>query len=339
MNIEVETDKDAYQAAWRDAKGCFTQNWAWGEVKKSSQEPLRLLTDDRPLQVLVRSLPFGIRFGYAPRAFSSDLLPSPTKLSEASKQICQKHHLSHLIFEPDIWQTECDERQWQHAGFRINQKTIQPRYSRWLDLTQSEETLFALLAKDVRRRAKRAEETGVQFIEDTSLQGLETFYQTLHGVSERAGFDIHPRGYYERIFQEFSEDNTPQLYFAKSGETVLYALFALNDNDIFRRLYGGPSLEGRSSDGAQFVGWQAILTAKQLGCSAMDFWGVSHPDDVKHPLAGVSRFKATLGGELITYWPQLIYVADHKRYAAYQSLLRAKTAATHTKRFLSTRSH
>jgi lipid II:glycine glycyltransferase (peptidoglycan interpeptide bridge formation enzyme) len=339
MKLEIVTDKDTYQAAWRDARGCFTQSWAWGEVKRPSQEPLRLLVDGKPLQVLLRSLPLGIRFGYAPRAFSSVLLPSTADLTEISRQICQKHHLSHLVIEPDVWQTECNEPEWSEAGFKVNTKTIQPRYSRWLDLTQSEESMFALLAKDVRRRATRAREAGVEFMEDTSEQGLETFYQTLHGVSERAGFDIHSRDYYERIFREFLESKMVHLYFAMDGKTVLYALFALEDNGVFRRLYGGPSLEGRSSDGAQFTGWQAVLAAKKLGCSAMDFWGVSHPDDTKNPLAGVSRFKATLGGELITYWPQLIYVADPKRYTAYQGLLRAKTAARHAKRLLSKRSH
>lgn len=335
MNIEVVTDKDRYQTAWCEAKGCFTQSWGWGEVKKPLQEPLRLLAHAKPLQVLVRKLPLGIRFGYAPRAFSPDLLPSSTVLAQMCTQICREHHLSHLVIEPDIWQTECDEARWLQEGFKINGKTIQPRYSRWLDLTQPEDALFAHLAKDVRRRAKRAGEAGVQFTEDTSENGLETFYQTLHGVSSRAGFDIHSKDYYERIYREFSQYAVAHIYFARAGDKVLYALFALEDNGVFRRLYGGPSLEGRSSDGAQFVGWQAVLAAKELGCPAMDFWGVAHPDDDRHPLAGVSRFKATLGGELITYWPQLIWVADPKRYAAYQTLLRGKKLSGHVKRLLS----
>ncbi len=185
MKIEVVVDKDTYQAAWRDTKGCFTQSWGWGEAKRPSQEPSRLVVDGKPWQILARTLPIlGGRFGYVPRAFSPLSLPSPTDLQAAAKTICEEQRLTHLIIEPDIWQEPCDEMIWQQAGFKISQKTIQPRYSRWLDLTLSEEELFGRLAKDVRRRAKRAEETGVRFIEDTSTRGLETFYETLLGATD-----------------------------------------------------------------------------------------------------------------------------------------------------------
>ena len=111
----------------------------------------------------------------------------------------------------------------------------------------------------------------------------------------------------------------------KDGQ-LLYATFVIHDGEAFRRIYGGPTLIGRQGDAAQFTAWQTIKAAQALKAKSIDLWGVA-PYTVAgyeegHPLSGTSRFKASLGGRDVTYWPQLIWVADRERYAAYRLLVK-----------------
>lgn len=41
--------------------------------------------------------------------------------------------------------------------------------------------------------------------------------------------------------------------------------------------------------------WEAIREAKSRGCIIYDFLGIAPPDDMEHPLMGVSSFKEKFG--------------------------------------------
>lgn len=325
MLTEID-DKKRYQAVWQKAGACFIQSWMWGEVKRPAEQPLRLILDDKyPLQVLIRSLPGIGRFGYAPRA-TRQLFTSPTLLAQACRQICIEQRLAHVTFDPDTYDSEAfQEDSWRSEGFHTHAKTIQPRYSRLLDLKRSDEELVADMKKDVRRRHRRAGEAGVDLEEDTTQKGFDQFYDCLHGVSQRVGFHIHPKSYYLSVFKQFSTENMAHIYMAKKDGVLLYALLALSDNGIFRRLYGGPSLEGRASNAAQFVAIEVLSFARRLGCHSLDLWGIAPPSDPKHALASVTRFKNSLGGEIAEYWPQLIWVRSAVHYRAYKTLLNIRS--------------
>lgn len=341
MKIDFQPEPAAYDEAWNEQKLCFTQHRAWGEVKSGSYEPHFLLADSVAAAVLTRPLPVVRgRYGYAPRVFSQDTLPDAVSLARLASDICKKYRLSHLVIEPNVVERGADQiDRYLSAGFVVNEETVQPRHSRLIDLKQSDEELKADMTKDVRRRVARGENEGYAFSEKTNEAGLDEFYRGLSEVAKRAKFGIQPKSYFARILESFPE-RMVHIYFCHSPDgEPLYALFALSDNGIFRRIYGGPTLAGRAGDAAQFTAWQAIKAAQTLGCHVLDLWGVA-PYDAEdnfasdHPLSGVSKFKATLGGENVTYLPQLIWVRDRARFTAYRQLTRAYRGMKRIKRVL-----
>ena len=175
MDVSYESKRATFIETWKRERLCFTQHPAWGEVKRRSYEPHFVLADGHPLAVHVRRLPVvGGSFGYSPRAFTLGSSTDAEWLARLCAQICRHYHLTHLVIEPNIeLANESALPTFQKAGFRIGDDTIQPRHSRLIDLTRSDEQLRADMSKDVRRRVIRARDEGYQFEEITDETGLE----------------------------------------------------------------------------------------------------------------------------------------------------------------------
>ena len=49
------------------------------------------------------------------------------------------------------------------------------------------------------------------------------------------------------------------------------------------------------------VQWESILEAKKRGCVNYDFGGTAPEGSVKHPWAGITRFKKGFGGREVSF--------------------------------------
>ena len=59
--------------------------------------------------------------------------------------------------------------------------------------------------------------------------------------------------------------------------------------------------------------WEALKEAKKRGCQFYDFWGIDHK---RWP--GLTRFKNSFGGEIISYPGSFDFVISSKWYFLYQ---------------------
>jgi lipid II:glycine glycyltransferase (peptidoglycan interpeptide bridge formation enzyme) len=68
--------------------------------------------------------------------------------------------------------------------------------------------------------------------------------------------------------------------------------------------YGASSYEHRNLMAPYLLQWEAMRLCKKSGCDHYDLLGISAPDSVDDPWAGISDFKRKFGGTVITYPPE-----------------------------------
>lgn len=328
MRIDYQPGAEDYNQQWQAQRLCFMQHWAWGESKRPASTSHRVMIGNMPASILVRKLPgLGGQFGYLPRAFNEQFMLS-VDLKTLASELTDQLGLSHLIIEPYVYgPEEHDISRWREENFIIDPHTVNSRHSNLLDVTKTDEELLAAMEHDARRRIKQAlKRDDLTFREDNSEAGLHRFYECLHDVSKRSRFVVQNEAYFAKIYKAFEDTGMVHLLFVEREGQLLYASFALADNQILRRLYGGPTALGRQEPAGHLLLWGSVKLTRSLGLTHIDFWGVApygdHGFDPKHSLYGVSKFKAGFGGQNITYWPQLIWVKDKARFQTYRVMLK-----------------
>jgi lipid II:glycine glycyltransferase (peptidoglycan interpeptide bridge formation enzyme) len=343
-------------AAWDDftqrhLQGHLLQSAGWGALKaRFGWECRHLAVADAGglragAQMLFRHR-LGACVAYVPRGplFASDAAADALLLTALDRQ-ARRRRAVFLRIEPNVPEDD-PAADALHSflllrGFRPAEP-IQPRSSIHLDMAPPPERLLAAMSKGHRADIRRAEREGVAVRVGENDRDLDTFYAIMEATGTRAGFAIHSRDYYRAAWELFSGLVAPRagreqglegrsharlLLAERNGATLAaFLIFAWAGAGLY--LYSGALEEGLKSGANHALQWQALLWAKERGCTCYDFWGV--PDALGQaattedaaerarleqmaqadPLAGVFRFKKGFGGQLVRYLPayDLVYV-------------------------------
>jgi lipid II:glycine glycyltransferase (peptidoglycan interpeptide bridge formation enzyme) len=210
---------------------------------------------------------------------------------------------------------------------------IQPRSTIQLDLTRSEEAIFAGFSKGHRADIRRAERQGVEVLVGTAAD-LPAFYAIMQATGARAAFGIHSETYYRQAWELMQPRS--QLLLARLGGEIVAAhmVFAGPGRGLY--LYGGAIEAGLKAGANHLLQWAAIRWAREQGCTSYDFWGI--PDALgeaafasseaeqqaleaaaqNDPLIGVYRFKKGFGGQVVRLLPAYDQVYLPPLYALWQ---------------------
>jgi len=308
------------------------QAWAWGELKgKFGWQPNRLSTEagSGGAQVLIR--PFrGLSVAYVPRGpFPAVDGPLDKNLIDEFTRLARSHRAAFLRLEPDVLQT--DERApeidafLKSNGFRTAEKTLGQRSSLRLDLSPTEEELFAAFSKGHRADVKRAEREGVQVRVGKTEDDVDSLHQMLIATTARKTFEYHTASYYRTLWRLYGD--AARLYLAEwKGELVAASLvLAWGETGLY--LFAGSNRAGLDSRAGHLLQWHAIRWAKERGARTWDFWGIADargqiemlrnqgvsddsPEIIrldavaqKDPKDGLHRFKKGWGGYFVRNVP------------------------------------
>jgi lipid II:glycine glycyltransferase (peptidoglycan interpeptide bridge formation enzyme) len=70
--------------------------------------------------------------------------------------------------------------------------------------------------------------------------------------------------------------------------------------------------------------WEAIIDAKEKGCTIFDFWGIAPTDDPNHKWSGITTFKKGFGGQIISNMHAYDYPIKKSLYNILASTNKAK---------------
>lgn len=298
--IEVETDS-------------FLQTPFWAEVKAAEGwRPYFFDEDGGRILLLVRTLRRGLAVGYVPFGWGQSAV-TPQSAAEKGRR----------------WQKETGEPlflvKWDFPLYTVFTKEegidpqfdfgigaplkkavadIQPPDTTILDLTKSDEELFAAMHRKTRYNIKYAEKSGVR-IREASADELPAWYKLYQTTAVRDKIAIHSEEYYRRILEKGAplsqKDEKPcvKLYFAEHEGDLLAGNVVLFYKKQALYLYGASSNEKRNLMPAYLLQQHAIRAARDAGCAVYDFYGIPPTEDPHHPMHGLYRFKTGFGGVLI----------------------------------------
>ena len=202
------------------------QAWAWGELKaRFGWQPYRLSSADGSsiAQVLIR--PYrGLSVAYVPRGpVTIDGGPPDPSLVRSIIRLVRSRRGAFVRFEPDLVEgdpgtAELDQAL-RSAGFRMAERTLQPRSSIRLDIRPAEADLMAAFSKGHRADIRRAERDGVTIRVGTTEAEVDLLHGMLLATQQRKTFTIHSAAYYRVLWRVFGDD--ARLFIAEHGGEVV----------------------------------------------------------------------------------------------------------------------
>ncbi len=184
-------------------------------------------------------------------------------------------------------------------GFHYSKDQIQFRNTVLLDLSLPEDELLARMKQKTRYNIRLASRKGVT-VRKGSNSDLGMLYRMYAETSLRDGFAIRGEVYYQNVWQTFMAQDEPGCIplIAEVDDEPVAALMLFHFGDKAYYLHGMSRSIYRNKMPTYLLQWEAMKTAKNLGCTIYDLWGAPEVFDESDSMWGVFRFKSGLGGEV-----------------------------------------
>jgi lipid II:glycine glycyltransferase (peptidoglycan interpeptide bridge formation enzyme) len=299
MSIVNFTEWSAFLTSYPEAH--ILQSASWGKLKgQFGWEAVHFINGTTGAQVLIRQLPMRQKMAYIPMGpVGEDWAALLVEIDE----YCLRNRIFMLKIEPDG--LDPLEVAIKVPGFISSRQTIQPRRSIIIDLSSDNETLLAHMKQKTRYNIGLAAKKGVTV---KAWEDLPGFHRMMEMTGERDTFGIHSVDYYQQAYELFHSQGACELLAAFHEGEVLAALMVFAAGRRAWYFYGASGNQKRYLMPAYLLQWQAMLWAKNKGCTHYDMWGVpdqeeeyleEHFNNHREGLWGVYRFKRGFGGSLV----------------------------------------
>ena len=321
MEIKRDIERQSWnkfvaESAWSQ----ILQTWEWGEVKRSQGwEPIRLAVEDNgkitaQISVLKRKFPhINKSIFYAPRGPVLDYKNTEVLgfLLGAIKDEAKKYKAIVLKIDPEVEEYDSVAVKIFHDfGFRAQKSQIQPRTTFFIDLAHDLDTLLLSFEEKTRYNIRLAERKGVKVAEMSGQVGVDIFYDLYKETASRDHFLIHPKSYYQKIFNLMGSSGMVRIFIAYFEDEPIAATinFALGNRIWY--MYGASKSSHRNVMPNHALHWEIIKKVKEEGFKLYDLWGIPSNPHPNHPLYGVYRFKKGFNGHLVKFVGCLDLVYD-----------------------------
>lgn len=202
---------------------------------------------------------------------------------------------------------------------------FQPRVEWFLGLEKSENDLLIAMHEKTRYSIRLAERKGItaEIITEDFEEYFEIFYKLMMETAKRNGFSLHPKNYYQNIFQNLPPNS--YLSIAKYKEKVLCVYLVVIYGKVANYIYGGSSAEERNRMPTYLTHWKAIVHAKRIHCAYYNFGGVEEQNNLLNKgMITLTLYKRKFGGKEIVHSDFFDVVASPFWYWLYNFRKRIK---------------
>ncbi len=201
----------------------------------------------------------------------------------------------------------------------------QPRYVMKTDLRPELDDILAGFHSKWRYNVRLAERRGVT-VREGARDDLPAFYGLLEHTAERDEFRVRGYEYFERIFDVLTPDGLARLFVAeREGRIIAGVLvFVMGDEAVYA--YGGSDPDEFKHMPNHLLHWEIMRWAREQGCTAYDFRGVSKEIDGEPvgELGGLNRFKRGFNAQYMEYVGEYDLVLSPFWYRLYRAAMRAR---------------
>lgn len=317
----------------------FLQSWEWGEFQRAiGREVARYHFVDGgsiiAAALCVRMpLPFGRHYWLCPRG---PVITNPNQIPNPKYQIIHaftgrlrgSRKALFVRIEP-IADIQATSYQLQAIS------SVHPKYTRIINLSQSEDELLAAMHHKWRYNIRLAQKKEVEVREMTSEEGIAAFLRLNKEMKERQGIVTHADGYYEKMVEVLgvatvakASEAFLRIYVATYQGKPLASAINIYFGDTATYVHGASTQAHKNVMAPHLLQWKMIRDARDLGYRYYDFFGIN-PDDTKDAAykkswEGITRFKAGFGGEIVGYPGTFDVPVRRVGYAMYRLVRRIK---------------
>ena len=201
-------------------------------------------------------------------------------------------------------------------GFRPTQKKLKPAKTVVNDLTKDETEILAGFSHGTRYSLRVAQKNNLTVRESDEL---EVFLQLLDKTSQRQKFGTHPREYYEKFFEFFSDhaEMPVKLFVAELDGAPLAAALVLVWQGTGYYLHGASDYSRKDLRAPSLLHWEIMRQLKAEDVNNYDWWGI---DSKLWP--GVTEFKLGWGGQVVERPGAFVFPVRWFWYELYKLLKR-----------------
>lgn len=303
-----------------DKGGHFLQSRVWAQFQEAMGRPVYYSHRDGWMWLAALRSSSGIRYlmsSYAPSADSTPAFDEGlSDLAAAGRQL----GCDFVRFEP-TGHSGPDSLKAKGAH-KIGE--VQPEFTRLLDLQLSEDELRAGLTSGHRNLINGTERRGIEIEVSDKPEAVEHFLKMLADTAARSKVTFYPDSYYRKLIEVLVPAGAAKIYLASvGGKPVASALFYDWGKTRYYAHAGAYQDLNREHKASVSLVWQAILDAKAEGRTVFDLWGVAPEDQPNHPWAGITQFKASYGGQTVSYlgtWDLPLKKLKYGAYTIYRKL-------------------
>ncbi|HOB89853.1 MAG TPA: peptidoglycan bridge formation glycyltransferase FemA/FemB family protein [Candidatus Colwellbacteria bacterium] len=318
MNLVEITSEKEFDPLAVNQSVPFTQSWFYGDWQAEEKREVRRFSIEDgdeiigSLQAIRYPLTFDKSYIYIP--YGPVLKNNLTEKTAAflKKSLKEVFNDGKTVFiRLDFWPALKDRLEKTAGKFFVKSprssyrgSNFQPRAERVIDLKQPENEIFFAMEPKARYNVRLALKKGVvvKTITKNFLDYFEDFYSLMTETANRDGFSLHPRSYYEEIFNSAEKRKNAFLALAFYGDTLLVANLVVLYGETAFFLFGSSSSEYRELMPSYLCQWQSLRKAKELGFSYYSFGGISHKG-LNRSWEGISVYKKKFGGFVREYSP------------------------------------
>jgi lipid II:glycine glycyltransferase (peptidoglycan interpeptide bridge formation enzyme) len=206
-------------------------------------------------------------------------------------------------------------RQWQQQlralGFKAPAPSTdfeagQPQFQARIPLTDDAgaalplDDVLARMDQSSRRQTKKStrSELSVSVGAESDLPAWHALYAE---TADRDDFTGRPLTYFQDMYRELNASPLSEctLYLAHFGEQLLAAAIYVRQGEFAWYVYGASSSQERKRYAPRALQLRQIEDSLAAGCRWYDLGGLSPSLDPEYPLAGLTRFKTTMGADVI----------------------------------------
>ncbi|WBL17724.1 lipid II:glycine glycyltransferase FemX [Citricoccus sp. NR2] len=151
-----------------------------------------------------------------------------------------------------------------------------------------------------RRQTRKSTRTELT-VREGGLEDLGVWQRLYQETAERDGFTGRPQSYFERMYRELNDSPTAEcrLLLAYLEDQPLAAAIYVRQGDTGWYVYGASSSEERKRYAPRALQLEQLRRSLAAGDRWYDLGGVSATLNPEHELAGLTRFKTTMGADVV----------------------------------------
>lgn len=302
-----------------DLGGHFLQSSHWGRFEQAQgRQVLQQQGDGWMWQAVLRLGRGGVRYLYSPYGptFANFESRITNQGFESLIAAGREHKADFVKAEP--WGAVQAANGWTHV------KDFQPSHIMRLDITATEDELRKNISQSNRNLINQAQSRGLSLQVGTDQADFDVFLSQQKDTAKRAGFTMHADKYYRTLFDTLKGE-VLKIYRVQHADGVVASAMCFDFGGVRYYAHAGTDdALNRQHKGAIVLLWWLIADAKAKGLTAFDYGGVAPEDQPNHPWAGHTRFKQSVGGQIIKLagtWDYPIKPAKYKIYRAAKKFL------------------